>query len=110
MGLIRAEAAMVSSASLAGDVYGQFFAGLKRSCRFDIVAAFVACALATPAVAGKADNSVMFATEETLGSADPYFGTSPLSFTVADSIWDTLIFRDPRTGEYKGELATAWHW
>ena len=24
--------------------------------------------------------------------------------------WDTLIYRDPKSGQYKGQLATSWKW
>src|SRR5262245_724504 len=73
-------------------------------------ALFATAALATPAVAGKADNSVRFAFEQTLPSADPYFTTQIIGAIVADQVWDTLIYRDPDTGEYSGNLATEWHW
>ena len=29
---------------------------------------------------------------------------------MATQVWDTLIYRDPKTNEYKGQLATAWKW
>jgi peptide/nickel transport system substrate-binding protein len=29
---------------------------------------------------------------------------------LAYQIWDTLIYRDPKSGDYKGLLATAWKW
>src|SRR5262245_45390354 len=74
------------------------------------IALLAACALATPAVAGKADNSVRFASQETLTNADPYFNTVRIGVILADAIWDTLVYRDPHTGQYKGNLATAWRW
>jgi peptide/nickel transport system substrate-binding protein len=66
--------------------------------------------MATHAFADKADNSVRFAFEQTPDSIDPYFSVVGVSAIIADSVWDTLIFRDPRTGEYKASLATAWRW
>jgi peptide/nickel transport system substrate-binding protein len=27
---------------------------------------------------------------------------------IGQHVWDTLVYRDPNTGEYKGQLATAW--
>src|SRR5262249_20943194 len=45
---------------------------------------------------------------QTLATLDPYFNAAFFSAAVADQIWDTLLYRDPETGEYKGNLATAW--
>jgi peptide/nickel transport system substrate-binding protein len=73
-------------------------------------ALLAASALATPAYAGKADNSIRFGSNDTLDNADPYFNTSSIGAIVADQVWDTLIYRDPFTGEYRGNLATAWRW
>src|ERR1700687_5907898 len=72
--------------------------------------ALTVCAIATPAVAGKSDNSVRFGSPFTLASVDPYFDTLVVGNAVADAVWDTLIYRDPQTGEFKGELATDWRW
>ena len=66
--------------------------------------------VATPAQAGKADNSVVFAFDQTLQSADPYFNNQLIGAIVADQVWDTLIFRNPDTGALVGNLATAWRW
>jgi peptide/nickel transport system substrate-binding protein len=66
--------------------------------------------IAPPALAAKADNSVRFTHPSTLDSADPYFSNSRITIIVADSVWDTLIFRNPATGEFEASLATAWRW
>jgi peptide/nickel transport system substrate-binding protein len=29
---------------------------------------------------------------------------------IGQHVWDTLIYRDPKTNEYKGQLATSWKW
>src|ERR1700674_5489741 len=67
-------------------------------------------ALATPALAGKKDNSIRFATDVVLNNVDQYFNQDAVGSVFADQVWDTLIYRDPRTGDYKGQLATAWKW
>jgi len=67
-------------------------------------------ALVSPAVAGKADNSVRFASDQTLDNADPYFNSLSIGSVVSSQVWDTLIYRDPDTGAYKGQLAAAWRW
>jgi peptide/nickel transport system substrate-binding protein len=65
-------------------------------------------ALATPSLAGKRDNSIRFATDIVLNNADYYFSSVTTGDLIADHVFDTLVYRDPRTGEFKGQLATAW--
>src|SRR4051794_21490828 len=65
---------------------------------------------ANTANAGNSDNSIRFAATEVLENADPYFNNVRLGVIVGQHVWDTLVYRDPRTGEYKGQLATAWKW
>jgi peptide/nickel transport system substrate-binding protein len=69
---------------------------------------FAAFAIATPAVAGKKDNSIRFGTERVIQNVDNYFNQDQAGAVFTDQVWDTLIYRDPRTGDYKGQLATAW--
>jgi peptide/nickel transport system substrate-binding protein len=73
-------------------------------------AAILAALIATPAFADKKDNSVRFASGVTVQTLDPYFSTLFANTILADQIWDTLIYRDPETGEDKGALATSWKW
>ena len=74
------------------------------------VALLASAALISPAHAEKADNSVRFAHVQVLPNADPYFNNQVLGIIVADSVWDSLLYRDPRSGAYVGNLATAWRW
>jgi peptide/nickel transport system substrate-binding protein len=71
---------------------------------------FAALVAGGPAFAGKKDNSVRFADPQVLDNADPYFNSNRAGVILAHHVWDTLIYRDPKTGEYKGQLATAWKW
>ena len=66
--------------------------------------------LATPAFAGKKDNSVRFAYDQVPENVDPYFNNVRIGVIIGQQVWDTLIYRDPKTNEYKGQLATAWKW
>jgi len=45
-----------------------------------------------------------------LQNVDVYFNNLVIGSVDADQVWDTLIYRDPDTGEFKGNLATAWRW
>ena len=73
-----------------------------------IALALVAAALAvTPALAGKRDNSIRFAYDQVPENVDPYFNNVRIGVIIGQHVWDTLIYRDPKTNEYKGQLATA---
>ena len=75
--------------------------------------AAVLCLLlaAPPAVqAAKRDNSVRFAADQAPESIDPYFNNVRVGVIIGQQVWDTLIYRDPRTNEYKGQLARSWKW
>ncbi len=68
----------------------------------------VAVSLAGPALADKRSNSVRFAYDQVPESVDPYFNNLRAGVIISQQVWDTLIYRDPTTGTYKGQLATDW--
>jgi peptide/nickel transport system substrate-binding protein len=72
-----------------------------------LVAALVS---AGPALAGKKDNSIRFAYDQVPESVDPYFNNVRLGVIISQHVWDTLIYRDPNTNAYRGQLASAWKW
>ena len=78
--------------------------------RYTAALLVAALALATPAHAGKKDNSLRFAYDQAPENVDPYFNNVRIGVIIGQQVWDTLIYRDPTTGEYKGQLATAWKW
>jgi peptide/nickel transport system substrate-binding protein len=61
-----------------------------------------------PALAGKADNTIRFAYDQAPESVDPFFNNVRIGVIIGQHVWDTLVYRDPNTNEYKGQLATAW--
>ncbi|WP_375460313.1 ABC transporter substrate-binding protein [uncultured Enterovirga sp.] len=63
---------------------------------------------ASPAMADKASNSIRFAYDQVPENVDPYFNNLRAGVIISQHVWDTLIYRDPTTGEYKGQLATKW--
>jgi peptide/nickel transport system substrate-binding protein len=71
--------------------------------------AFAALA-AGPALADKRDNTVRFAYDQVIENVDPYFNNVRLGVILGANVWDTLLYRDPETNEYKGQLATSWKW
>jgi peptide/nickel transport system substrate-binding protein len=72
-----------------------------------IAAAMLALA-AAPAQADKAQNTIRFAYDQAPESVDPYFNNVRIGVIIGQHVWDTLVYRDPTSGEYKGQLATAW--
>jgi peptide/nickel transport system substrate-binding protein len=73
-------------------------------------AALALAVLTAPADAAKRDNTVRFAYDQVPENVDPYFNNVRIGVIIAHHVWDTLIYRDPKTNEYKGQLATAWRW
>ena len=61
-----------------------------------------------PAWADKAHNSIRFAYDQAPESVDPFFNNVRIGVIIGQHVWDTLVYRDPKTGEYKGQLATGW--
>ncbi len=64
----------------------------------------------TPAMAAKKDNSLRVADDQVLDNTDPYFNNVRIGVILSHQVWDTLIYRDPKTNEHKGQLATSWKW
>jgi peptide/nickel transport system substrate-binding protein len=77
--------------------------------RIAAVAMMGAC-FAAPVTAAKKDNALRVADEQVLDNADPYFNNVRIGVILSQQVWDTLIYRDPKTNEYKGQLATSWKW
>lgn len=61
-----------------------------------------------PALAGKKDDTIRFATDQAPESVDPFFNNVRIGVILGAQIWDTLVYRDPNTNEYKGNLAKSW--
>lgn len=78
--------------------------------RASLLAGAAMLALAAPALAGKKDDTIRFAYEQVPESVDPYFNNVRIGVIMGQLAWDTLIFRDPKTNEYKGQLAKSWKW
>jgi peptide/nickel transport system substrate-binding protein len=64
--------------------------------------------LSAPVLAGKRDDTLRFANDQAPESVDPYFNNVRIGVILGAQIWDTLIYRDPKTNEYVGNLARSW--
>ncbi len=67
-----------------------------------------ACVASTAAHATKKDDTLRFATDQAPESVDPFFNNVRIGVIIGANVWDTLIYRDPKTNEYKGNLAKSW--
>ena len=63
---------------------------------------------AGPALAAKKDDTVRFAYDQAPESVDPFFNNVRIGVIIGANVWDTLVVLDPKTNEYKGNLATSW--
>ena len=70
-----------------------------------LVAALIAL---QPALAGKRTDTLNMAYDQAPESVDPYFNNVRIGVILGANVWDTLLYRDPVTHEYKGQLARSW--
>lgn len=78
-----------------------------------IVPALTALAVAVPAaegLAGKADDTLNWATDREVAVVDPYYNNTRELVIMGHLGWDALVFRNIETGEYEPLLATSWEW
>ncbi|HQZ11350.1 MAG TPA: ABC transporter substrate-binding protein [Devosia sp.] len=75
-----------------------------------IAAASIAAVAGTPALAGKADDTLRIVWKETVPNIDPYFNQLRSGYIIASLTMDTLVLKNPATGEYDPLLATEWEW
>src|SRR5215813_14328622 len=66
--------------------------------------------VATPADAGKKDNTLVWATDRDNPIADPFYLNTRELVVIGHQAWDTLVIIDPKTSEIKPLLATKWNW
>ena len=83
---------------------------MGRAVRGLTLATAILVAGATAAVAGKANDTFVWATSTEMGSPDLYYGNQREVLIIAYAQCDSLIHRDPVTNEYKPLLAEAWTW
>ncbi|HEX9322886.1 MAG TPA: ABC transporter substrate-binding protein [Xanthobacteraceae bacterium] len=79
-------------------------------CHLAVAALIGLCFAAPAAMAAKKDNALRVADDQVLDNVDPYFNNVRIGVIVSHHVWDTLIYRDPKTNEYQGQLATSWKW
>lgn len=75
-----------------------------------IALAAVAAVAVAPAWAGKKDDTLNIAVYREVENYDFYFNTAREGILIQQLVWDNLINRDPRTGEYVPLLAKSFKW
>ena len=78
--------------------------------RAALAALVLSASVVAPALADKKGNSVRFLYDQVVENVDPFMNNVRIGVIIGQQVWDTLIYRDPKSGEYKGQLATAWKW
>jgi len=63
-----------------------------------------------PALAGKADDTLNWATDREVAVVDPYYNNTRELVVMGHLGWDGLMFLNLGTGEYEPLLATGWEW
>lgn len=75
-----------------------------------LAVALPAVALPTAALANKANDTLVYASDSEPENISPYHNNLREGVIIAHLVWDTLIYRNPKTGAYEPELATSWKW
>ncbi len=76
-------------------------------------AAAAALALTTAAgaaLAGKANDTLTWATDREQAVMDPYYNNTRELVILGNTVWDGLLFRDVNSGEFKPLLAKSYKW
>jgi peptide/nickel transport system substrate-binding protein len=72
-----------------------------------LLAVGLVCA-GSPALADRKSDTLRMAYDQAPESVDPYYNSVRVGVIIAANVWDTLLYRDPLTSEYKGQLAKSW--
>ncbi len=75
------------------------------------IAAATLLMLAGGAQAQKSADTLRWASAYPIDALDPYYNVSrEIVVITQQEVWDTLIWRDPASGDYKPLLARTWQW
>lgn len=76
-----------------------------------VLALIGVAALPFDAAAQKAKDTFRFGFTTPLDLLDPYYsGLREITMISGDLVFDKLVYKDPKTFEYKGLLASSWKW
>jgi len=60
--------------------------------------------------AAKKNDTLRMVYTQILEHLDPYYNNTRIGVILTANVWDTLLYRDPVTNEYVGQLAKSWRW
>ncbi|MFI5014163.1 MAG: ABC transporter substrate-binding protein [Hyphomicrobiales bacterium] len=85
---------------------------MKKLAALLAAVAIASCAISKPALADKDSDTLRigWGANGVMVTADNYYGATRTGIWFSVLVWDTLVHRDPETGEYQPLLATAWKW
>ena len=83
---------------------------MKSTVLKSTITGLVLAAATGAAWADKADDTLNVAFTKELENVDSYFNSSREGVVLQRAVWDGLIYRDPVSNEYMGNLATEWEW
>ncbi|MEM5543951.1 ABC transporter substrate-binding protein [Sulfitobacter sp. AS92] len=83
---------------------------MKSTVLKSTITGLVLAAATGAAWADKADDTLNVAFTKELENVDSYFNSSREGVVLQRAVWDGLIYRDPVSNEYIGNLATEWEW
>ncbi|MEK9672432.1 MAG: ABC transporter substrate-binding protein [Rhodospirillaceae bacterium] len=62
------------------------------------------------AMAGKANDTLVWATDRESAVADPYYNRTRELVIIGNTVWDNLLLRNLKTGKYEPNLAKSYKW
>ena len=62
------------------------------------------------ALAGKSDDTLVWATDRESAVADPYYNRTRELVIIGNTVWDNLLLRNTKTGKYEPNLAKSYKW
>src|SRR3981081_1820840 len=62
------------------------------------------------ALAGKANDTLVYASDSEVENISPYHNGLREGVIIARMVWDTLLSRAPKSGEFQTHLALSWKW
>jgi len=75
-----------------------------------VCVAGAAASVAGAALAGKANDTLVWSTDRETAVVDPYYNNTRELVIMGHMGWDALLFRNLETGEYEPLLATDWEY
>ena len=72
----------------------------------EVVRCYQVWVFCSPVRQSEPAGQVKFAYDQAPENVDPFFNNVRIGVIIGQHVWDTLVYRDPNTDEYKGQLAT----